>query len=164
MSTTVQPLAAASSRPLSSRPVLAVPYFFTQCSRSRHMADTHLCEGWASHNMQPNETKVAHPHGMAARFVVLKTRLLLECLNQTPESETHALIMRQANEAALLAWLSSYPLLTFPCLFEEKVASVTEQARRQACVYWNGLGAETPARAAQPAGEFTRIPRYLTSM
>jgi hypothetical protein len=86
--------------------------------------------------------------GLTASFVVLKQRLLLEYLNQTPESETHALIMRQANEAALLAWLSSYPLLTFPCLFQERAAAATEQARRQARVYWNGLGAETRARAA----------------
>ena len=148
MSTTVQPLAAGSPRPLSSRSVAAVPYFFTQCSHSRHRADTHLCEGWASHNMQPTETKDAHPPGVAARFVVLKTRLLLECLNQTPESETHALIMRQANEAALLAWLSAYPLLTFPCLFEERAAATTEQARRRACVYWDGLVTKTQARAA----------------
>jgi hypothetical protein len=98
--------------------------------------------------MQANEIKDAHPHGMAARFVVLKTRLLLECLNRTPESETHALIMRQANEAALLAWLSSYPLLTFPCLFEERAAATTKEASRRARVYWNGLVAETQARAA----------------
>jgi hypothetical protein len=87
-------------------------------------------------------------NGVGVRFVVLKHRLLLECLNQTPEPETHALIMRQANEAALLAWLSSYPLLAFPCLFEERAASATEQARRQARIYWNGLGKETRARAA----------------
>jgi hypothetical protein len=98
--------------------------------------------------LQANERKDAHLAGVAARFVVLKTRLLLERLNETPESETHALIMRQANEAAFLAWLSGYPLLAFPCIFEERAAATTEQARRQARVYWNGLGAETPARAA----------------
>jgi hypothetical protein len=85
---------------------------------------------------------------VAARFAVLKQRLLLQCLNETPESEAHALIMRQANEAALLAWLSLYPLLTFPCLFEEKAAQASEEARRQALAYWNGLEAATPARAA----------------
>ena len=86
--------------------------------------------------------------GVAARFSVLRQRLLLRRLNETPESETHALIMRQANEAALLAWMSSYPLLTFPCLFEERAVAATEQVRREARVYWNGLAAETPARAA----------------
>jgi hypothetical protein len=85
---------------------------------------------------------------MAARFAILKQRLLLQRLNETPESETHALIMRQANEASLVAWLSSYPLLTFPCLFEEQAAAAIEQARRKARLYWDDLGAETPVRAA----------------
>jgi hypothetical protein len=85
--------------------------------------------------MQASTYIAAPENGVDIRLVVLKQRLLLECLNQTPESETHALIMRQANEAALLAWLSAYPLLTFPCLFEERAASATEQARRQARVY-----------------------------
>jgi hypothetical protein len=74
--------------------------------------------------------------------------LLLRRLNETPESETHALIMRQANEAAFLAWLTQYPLLTFPCLFEERAAAATEQARRQARLYWNGLELHPPACAA----------------
>ena len=98
--------------------------------------------------MQTSAYIAVPEHGVGVRFVVLKQRLLLECLNQTPEPETHALIMQQANEAALLAWLSAYPLLTFPCLFEERAASATEQARRQARIYWNGLGTEIRARAA----------------
>jgi len=84
----------------------------------------------------------------AQTFALLKQRLLLERLNHTPEFETHALIMRQANEAALLAWMSSYPLLTFPCLFDERANTASEQARLQACLYWKDLRAETPARAA----------------
>jgi len=79
---------------------------------------------------------------------MLKQRLLLERLDETPESETHALIMQQANEAALRAWRSPYPLLTFPCLFEERAAAATEQARREARRYWNGLGAQATVRAA----------------
>ena len=82
---------------------------------------------------------------LAERFTILKQRLLLERLNGTPEFETHALILRQANEAAFLAWASSYPLLTFPCLFEERASAAAEQARRQARLYWNGLEAATPA-------------------
>jgi len=89
-----------------------------------------------------------HECRVAARFAILKQRLLLRHLNETPASETHALIIRQADEAALLAWRSSYPLLTFPCLFEERAAAATEQACHQARDYWNGLVAEIPARAA----------------
>lgn len=87
-------------------------------------------------------------HGVATRFEILKQRLLLRRLNETPESETHALIMRQSDEAAFLACLSLYPLLTFPCLFEEKAATATENARRQARLYWHGLEPKQPACAA----------------
>jgi len=77
--------------------------------------------------------------GLEARFAQLKHRLLLERLNGTPEPETHALIIQQANEAARIAWLSSYPLLWFPCLFEERAAAVAEEMRLEAYRYWNGL-------------------------
>ena len=98
--------------------------------------------------MQAMQAKARLDHGEAARFGILKQQLLLQCLNKEPDSTTHALIMRQANEAAFLAWLTLYPLLTFPCLFEEKTAAATEQARRQARLYWNGLERQPPACAA----------------
>ena len=79
---------------------------------------------------------------------MLRQRLLLQRLNEAPDLTTHVLIMRQANEAGFLAWLTSYPLLTFPCLFEERAATATEQAQRQARLYWNGLEAQPPACAA----------------
>jgi hypothetical protein len=94
------------------------------------------------------EAETRLDNGIARRFGVLRQRLLLQRLNEAPVSTTHALIMRQANEAAFLASLTSYPLLTFPCLFEERAATATEQARRQARLYWNGLEVELPARAA----------------
>jgi len=86
--------------------------------------------------------------GNAARFGNLKQRLLLQWLNDVPDSATHALIIRQANEAAFLAWLTSYPLLTFPCLFEERAAAATEQVRCQARLYWRSLALQATARAA----------------
>jgi hypothetical protein len=98
--------------------------------------------------MQAMAAETRLDDGVAKRFGILKQRLLLGRLNETPESETHALIMRQADEAALLAWLTLYPLLTFPCLFEEKAAAATEQARRQARLYWQGLELQPPACAA----------------
>jgi hypothetical protein len=93
--------------------------------------------------------------GVAARLALLKQRLLLKRLNETPESETHALIIRQADEAALLAWISSYPLLVFPCLFEERAAASTQQARIQSLSYWNGLEGQPPTRVA-PTGRAVR--------
>jgi hypothetical protein len=98
--------------------------------------------------MQTSEKTDGPDCGVAQRFAILRQRLLLERLNEAPEFETHALITRQAHEAALLAWVSPYPLLTFPCLFEERASVATEQARRQARLYWNGLEAATPAHAA----------------
>ena len=98
--------------------------------------------------MQAMEAETRLDHRIATRFGILKQRLLLRRLNETPELETHALIMRQADEAAFLAWLTLYPLLTFPCLFEERAAAATEQARCQTCRYWNGLELQPPACAA----------------
>ena len=87
-------------------------------------------------------------NGIAVRFGMLRQQLLLQQLREAPDSATHALIMRQANEAAFLAWLTPYPLLTFPCLFEERAVAATEQARRQARLYWHGLELEAPTCAA----------------
>jgi hypothetical protein len=86
-------------------------------------------------NMHAIEGQARLTEGLVRRFGILKQRLLLERLDETPESETHALIMQEAKEAALEAWLSSYPLLTFPCLFEERASAATERARREARRY-----------------------------
>jgi hypothetical protein len=40
-------------------------------------------------------------------------------------------IRRAANEAAALAWVTPYPLLVFPVLFEEKAAAELAVANRQ---------------------------------
>ena len=121
-------------------------------SRDLNIAVARLTPGGAkvrpSLFMQSNGKADGSDCRVAQRFAILKQGLLLECLNATPGPETHSLIMRQANEAALLAWRSSYPLLTFPSLFEERSAAAAEQARRQARLYWKGLEAATPARAA----------------
>jgi hypothetical protein len=98
--------------------------------------------------MQAIEAETKLDHGVATQLGILKQRLLLLRLNETPESEIHALIIRQANEAAFLAWLTLYPLLTFPCLFEERAKAATEQARRKARLYWKGLELQPPACAA----------------
>ena len=50
----------------------------------------------------------------------LKNRLLVRLLNEPARPEFNALFRRAANEAAGLAWLTPYPLLVFPSLFEEK--------------------------------------------
>jgi hypothetical protein len=49
----------------------------------------------------------------------------------------NAPLRRAANEAAALAWVTFYPLLVFPVLFEEKTAVAVRQAQRQARIYAN---------------------------
>ena len=68
-------------------------------------------------------------------FERLKNRLLTETLLATARPELNAPIRRAANEAAALAWVTFYPLLVFPVLFEEKIRTAIRQAERQARVY-----------------------------
>jgi hypothetical protein len=65
----------------------------------------------------------------------LKNRLLREKLDDVWEPEKNSLLRRAANEAASLAWVSPYPLLVFPLLFEEKVAAELARLERQERVY-----------------------------
>lgn len=67
-------------------------------------------------------------------FERLKTRLLDEQLDGAPPA-LNVPLRRAANEAAALAWVTFYPLLVFPVLFEEKTAAALRQAQRQARIY-----------------------------
>lgn len=64
----------------------------------------------------------------------LKNRLLREQLGELPGTEFTVPLRRAANEAASLAWLTPYPLLVFPVLFEERTQAALLRARRQQCV------------------------------
>ncbi len=70
-------------------------------------------------------------------FERLKSRLLAQQLQQATEMELNAPLRRAANEAAALAWVTLFPLLVFPALFEEKAAAALRQAERQARIYTN---------------------------
>jgi hypothetical protein len=65
------------------------------------------------------------------RFENLKARLLAERLEEAWEPEVNSLVRRAANEASALAWLTQYPLLVFPALFEEKAQAAAPVASRQ---------------------------------
>jgi len=65
-------------------------------------------------------------------FERLKNRLLTETLLATGRPEMNTAIRRAANEAAAFAWVTFYPLLLFPGLFEEKLHRALDQASRQA--------------------------------
>jgi len=69
----------------------------------------------------------------------LKNRLLREFLYEQTGREFNGYVRRAANEAAALAWVTPYPLLVFPGLFEEKAAGAIVQAERQASVRLRSL-------------------------
>jgi hypothetical protein len=61
----------------------------------------------------------------------LKTRLLAEWQETRWDPQAGGQLRRAANEAAALAWVTRYPLLVFPALFEEKAEAALLQAGRQ---------------------------------
>jgi hypothetical protein len=69
----------------------------------------------------------------------LKHRLLRERLDDLAEPALNGHVRRAANEAVALAWVTAYPLLMFPVLFEEKTATALLQAKRQISVRQRSL-------------------------
>jgi hypothetical protein len=61
----------------------------------------------------------------------LKQRLLRTALDTTALVDLYAPLRRAANEAAAVAWMTPFPLLFFPTLFEEKSAAARRQVLRQ---------------------------------
>jgi hypothetical protein len=64
----------------------------------------------------------------------LKNRLLARELERTATLEQNVGLRRAANDAAALAWLTPYPLLLLPVLFEEKARAARIKAGRQALI------------------------------
>lgn len=68
------------------------------------------------------------------RFEQLKGRLLRRLLDDAVRPELNAPLRRAANEAAALAWTTSFPLLFFPILLEEKARRARLQIQKQSQV------------------------------
>jgi hypothetical protein len=67
-----------------------------------------------------------------SNFERLKGRLLAQRLDEEAwEPEFNSYIRRAANEASALAWVTPYPVLFFPALFEEKVRNAQIVSERQ---------------------------------
>lgn len=64
----------------------------------------------------------------------LKDRLLREALHEAADTDFYVPLRRAANEAAGAAWLTPFPLLFLPVLFEEKVAAARRHFARAARV------------------------------
>lgn len=65
------------------------------------------------------------------RFEALRRGLVAARLDELWETDLTPVVRRAANEAAALAWVTRYPLLVFPALFEEKLAAAVAVAERQ---------------------------------
>jgi len=61
----------------------------------------------------------------------LKERLLATRLWELTEAGQTVHVRRAANEAAALAWVTPYPTLVFPVLFDEKAKTALLQAEKQ---------------------------------
>lgn len=72
----------------------------------------------------------------AALLEVLIHDLLLRRLDEIPTTEAHAQIIQEAWHAQALASRTLFPLLVFPCLFEERACAASEYHRRQELHYW----------------------------
>ncbi len=84
------------------------------------------------------ELKPSAAHFRAAeqdRFESLKIKLLREQLSAEFDPASCLRLRRAANEAAALAWVTPYPLLVFPALFEEKAETAVARAERQQTVF-----------------------------
>jgi len=64
-------------------------------------------------------------------FEKLKSRLLRRLLDDAVQPELNAPLRRAANDAAALAWTTSFPLLFFPTLLEEKAQRAQLQLSKQ---------------------------------
>jgi hypothetical protein len=70
---------------------------------------------------------------------LVKLRLLLEALDQVPDSELHALIIQEAEVACANAAHTAFPALFFPCLFAERVRAALEAEARRKREYWRPI-------------------------
>jgi hypothetical protein len=81
------------------------------------------------------EVRLAPPAPFRAREEAelerLKAQLLAERLEGRREPRLDSQLRRAANEAAALAWVTRYPLLVFPALFEETADAALLRAERQ---------------------------------
>lgn len=61
----------------------------------------------------------------------LKKQLLEERRGEAWDSRLRGALRRAANDAAALAWVTPYPLLVFPVLFDERAEAAVNQSLRQ---------------------------------
>ena len=78
------------------------------------------------------DVPVSRPSGRThSQLHQLKRKLLRVALEETPEAELFKRLCGAANQAAELAWATSYPLLVFPFLFDEMVMAARERFQQE---------------------------------
>ena len=98
--------------------------------------------------MKPKRTKLQARFGAERRFEVaaapavpfrgtreteleqFKNRLLRAALEAVSDVDLYAPLRRAANEAAAVVWMTPFPLLFLPALFDEKVAAAQRHFER----------------------------------
>lgn len=83
--------------------------------------------------------------GAEAELEELKNRLLRQELAKIVTVEQNVLLRRAANDATALVWLTPYPLLLLPALFEEKARAARMEAVRRARIRERSSGLLTLA-------------------
>jgi hypothetical protein len=66
-----------------------------------------------------------------AEFATLQEKLLENAFNHTETLSLYGAIRQAANEAAGLAWMTEFPLLVYPTLFDEKTLAFRKREHRQ---------------------------------
>ena len=93
--------------------------------------DSRLATFKVAERFTPAISPAATPSRYAeADLEQLKNRLLREELARATTLDLNVYLRRAANDAAALAWLTPYPLLVLPALFEEKALTARKQAVR----------------------------------
>lgn len=70
----------------------------------------------------------------AAQLAELKNRSLEKALSAAADPALYIPYQRAAGDAAAVAWLTGWPLLFFPTLFEEKIQEARQYVARQKLV------------------------------
>src|SRR4051794_35483838 len=89
---------------------------------------------------------MANALSQRAEFEVFKQRLLLQRLDEEPNTDAHALLFNAADEAGQMAKATGVPWLVFPCLFAERANTAARFAHSREAGYWSSL--QVPDRAS----------------
>ncbi len=81
--------------------------------------------------VQPGDVGASSRNAIEAALADLRSRLLLEALSEASSELLARMLRLAAIEAEAQAWLTPYPLLLFPALFQEKAFEASSYLDRQ---------------------------------